>query len=636
MKRLTLIVICLLLMVEILGATDYHPSARHYGAGNGYHGTTDLTAATAVWYAGHYDFIGAGLVGNGWELGDTLYACNPNIMTCNYTNLIYLNHRHTVSGSNYYVAHEYHELMHLYDSASIPAESAFVHYGGSKLMASLSDGERYFNLDSLRTAGADSCIRVSLRTWNNTADSGKYYPAGVGDWFCNITSPTYRTFRAMTELFIFEHTDSLWGETHPNQYGFADNYGLYSAGAQFDACPYWLTGTSTHTDSSKSAAGNWTTSTDSVDWDIQLNIHVNQVAALKSAYISLAAEVQDSLQAHGFKGYIFNVGPTDSTNLAQFAASADPAGLEYEFQGDNIYASAYSAGGGWNAWNRKIRGVHAANASVLQLLEFRFASTVDTSYANAKTQSIAGLAIGYCIQEQDSTVLLQVFELNQNNYFEAWMVDIGWPTGAVPVESTVTDLASKANQKIIFRPYDNGLAIWRPLTTAGDDTTAASGYVIHLGKQMYQIGMHADSTLLSDSTITVKAQHGYILQDAEPPTEPIISRTPAAFTFSATAGGSNPANQTLNISNSGAGTMDWVLTDNAAWLSLGTASGENTGSSTVIVDISGLTAGTYNATITITDVDATNNPQTATVALTVNAAGGPSSPTADKRAVRRG
>jgi hypothetical protein len=617
MKRLAAIIIGLLLMAGIAGATDYHPSARHFGVGNIYHGTRPLTVSTASVYASRYDMILNGLVGNGWSLRDSLYIYNPSMMTGNYSNLHMLGHRHIVSGDNYYVAHEYHEFMTLWAAASMPAESAFVHYGGSKLMASLSGGERYFNLDSLRTAECDSCLRVSLRAWNNIVDSGVYYPASVGDWLCNMTSPTYRTIRAKLESFMWTHTDSLWGQVQPNQYGYADNWCIWTSGPAFCQPTYWLTNSTCHIDSSKSAAGNWTASTDSVDWDIQLNISPNQTTLLQSAYASLAAEVQDSLQAQGFKGYVYNVGPTDSTRLAQFAAAADPGGHFYELQGGNIFEKTCSENNGWNIWNRRIRGVHAANANVLQLLEFRFNTIVDTSYPAAKTQYVTALAIAYCIQEQDSTVLFQIGEMDQNNWFEAWQVDIGWPTAATPAESTVTDLASKTGQKIIVRPYDHGLAIWRPLMTAGNDTTATSGYIMHLGKQMYQIGMHADSTLLSDSTITVKAQHGYVLQDAG--SLPLISATPAVFTFTATIGEAVPGTQILTIKNTGSGSLNWTATKAQAWLSLSPGSGIDSTAVTLSVSTAGKPIGIFTDTITVSDATASNNPQKRVVTLEIKA-----------------
>jgi hypothetical protein len=103
------------------------------------------------------------------------------------------------------------------------------------------------------------------------------------------------------------------------------------------------------------------------------------------------------------------------------------------------------------------------------------------------------------------------------------------------------------------------------------------------------------------------------------PSSPSIGVSPSSFSFSATAGGANPANQTLNISNTGGGTLSWTATDDATWLTLSPTSGTAPSAVTLSVNTSGLAAGTYNGTITITAAGATNSPVSVPVTLTVNA-----------------
>jgi len=88
------------------------------------------------------------------------------------------------------------------------------------------------------------------------------------------------------------------------------------------------------------------------------------------------------------------------------------------------------------------------------------------------------------------------------------------------------------------------------------------------------------------------------------PVSPAISVSPDNLTFNAIEGGENPPARTLEVCNSGNGTLNWSLTDNSAWLSetptsgsLGAAVCENV---TVSVDVTGMEAGDYSATITIT------------------------------------
>ncbi|MGA8850022.1 MAG: BACON domain-containing carbohydrate-binding protein [Dehalococcoidia bacterium] len=110
------------------------------------------------------------------------------------------------------------------------------------------------------------------------------------------------------------------------------------------------------------------------------------------------------------------------------------------------------------------------------------------------------------------------------------------------------------------------------------------------------------------------------------PTEPTIAFNPKRFTFPATAGGANPASQILEIWNSGPGTIDWSVSDDAAWLTLAPTTGSSTGEHdevTALVDIADISAGNYSATITIAAAGATNTPQTLTVSLTFTETEGP-------------
>ena len=102
---------------------------------------------------------------------------------------------------------------------------------------------------------------------------------------------------------------------------------------------------------------------------------------------------------------------------------------------------------------------------------------------------------------------------------------------------------------------------------------------------------------------------------------PILSLSPPSFTFTATQGGANPPPQTLEVWNSGRGSMNWTASKNASWLTLSPTWGSSSGEHdqiTVSVNISGLASGTFSATITLTGEGAPNSPQYIPVTLQVN------------------
>ena len=77
----------------------------------------------------------------------------------------------------------------------------------------------------------------------------------------------------------------------------------------------------------------------------------------------------------------------------------------------------------------------------------------------------------------------------------------------------------------------------------------------------------------------------------DPVTPPALSVTPASLSFSATAGGANPAAKTLSVSNTGGGSMSWTASETVTWLSVSPASGTNAGTITVTPDITALARG---------------------------------------------
>jgi hypothetical protein len=160
-------------------------------------------------------------------------------------------------------------------------------------------------------------------------------------------------------------------------------------------------------------------------------------------------------------------------------------------------------------------------------------------------------------------------------------------------------------------PRNNVESVFLPAGTSGNFTvTVRAANIAGDG-----VPGNADTT---DQDFALVVYNG----TSAPPTQPTIGVSPASLSFTATAGGSNPANQTINITNTGGGTLNWTASDDAPWLTVSPASGTAPSTLTASVNISGLAAGTFNGTITISATGATNTPVNVPVTLRVNAAGG--------------
>ncbi len=104
---------------------------------------------------------------------------------------------------------------------------------------------------------------------------------------------------------------------------------------------------------------------------------------------------------------------------------------------------------------------------------------------------------------------------------------------------------------------------------------------------------------------------------------PTIAASQTSLQFTAGVGGSNPAAQSIDITNTGGGTLAWTASATSAtgsWLSVSPASGTAPSSLSVAVNVAGLAAGTYAGTVQLTSSGASNNPLTIAIMLTVGAA----------------
>ena len=81
-----------------------------------------------------------------------------------------------------------------------------------------------------------------------------------------------------------------------------------------------------------------------------------------------------------------------------------------------------------------------------------------------------------------------------------------------------------------------------------------------------------------------------------------LSASPTAVSFQAVQGGTNPASQFVSVSKPNNKTTNWTASDSANWVSVTPATGSLTKTAQVgiAVNIAGLSAGTYSATVTVT------------------------------------
>jgi hypothetical protein len=101
------------------------------------------------------------------------------------------------------------------------------------------------------------------------------------------------------------------------------------------------------------------------------------------------------------------------------------------------------------------------------------------------------------------------------------------------------------------------------------------------------------------------------------PGTPKIGLTPGIFRFGGMSNGYITGTQVLLVTNDGSGSLNWTVSTDQNWLNCTPTSGEGYGTVTVSANPTGLAAGTYTGTITVSDPNAANSPQAVTVILNV-------------------
>jgi len=93
------------------------------------------------------------------------------------------------------------------------------------------------------------------------------------------------------------------------------------------------------------------------------------------------------------------------------------------------------------------------------------------------------------------------------------------------------------------------------------------------------------------------------------------------MSFATSQGGANPSSQTLQVKNSGIGTLSYNISCDIDFVGVSPASGSSTDNiteHTISADIRGISEGNYNGNITISDPNAGNSPYTVSVTVEIS------------------
>ena len=158
-------------------------------------------------------------------------------------------------------------------------------------------------------------------------------------------------------------------------------------------------------------------------------------------------------------------------------------------------------------------------------------------------------------------------------------------------------------------------ATWLNATPASGSTPGSVSVSVTPGS--LSAGTYTGSVTLTSSGASNSPKTIPITLTVTSATLPTLTAAPSNLSFAYQTGGATPAAQTVNLTSSG-GALSYTIASSATWLTATPASGSTPGSLSVSVNPSGLAAGTYSGTVSVTSAGASNSPLkiSATLAIT--------------------
>lgn len=162
----------------------------------------------------------------------------------------------------------------------------------------------------------------------------------------------------------------------------------------------------------------------------------------------------------------------------------------------------------------------------------------------------------------------------------------------------------------VYYSLDNGSS-WTTIATNKYNTGATAWKVPSVTSDLALIRVKDAASSTKDQSDAV-----FSIVTSAPAT---IALSHGEMKFSAIANGAqHTGDQYFSISNTGGSTLNWMVSDDATWLTCDPSSGTQYGRVSVQVDNTGLRAGDYVGTITVSDPDATNGAGSETIKVYLN------------------
>lgn len=168
--------------------------------------------------------------------------------------------------------------------------------------------------------------------------------------------------------------------------------------------------------------------------------------------------------------------------------------------------------------------------------------------------------------------------------------------------------------------------------SGGSSGGVLRSHIVLIDSQDLEVGTHRGRITIRDENAANNPQRVNVTVVVTDKPPPIIEVDPVNLQFVAQVGDPNPPSQVFYVQNVGEGSLVYDVSWDENWIVVSPTSGSSGGARrrhNVSVDSGGLNRGNYSGTITVSDPNASNDPETVRVNLEVRETPPPPPPSSD-------
>ena len=413
------------------------------------------------------------------------------------------------------------------------------------------------------------------------------------------------------------------------------------------------------------------------------NTQAENAESVDTVTVAQAVNISGSVLLNGTSGsidsvFVSNTGgtvtmPSPGTYALRFETAQGTQLASYSFEptasSGNVTVGSIALQLPWDPATKRIVLLH--NGQVLASRQASANSPIVrvTSPNGGETLGTASATFTWTASDADGDRLTYLLEYSQDNGATWKALAVNWNTTSFPVDTSLLPASSQAlfrviasdglntaqdqsdavftvpphaPQAFISTPENNHLYVGEqtiilsgmafdieegmlPGTTlrwsSNFNGTLGTGGSIAVNASTLVEGTHTITLTATDSTGRIGTSSISIRVFRNRPVFPAaLDVAPAGLNFSAGPGSVPTAAQILAIRNSGDGNLTWSATANQPWIRMDATAGSAPFNLSVTAAPTGLAAGQYTGSITITSAGIANSPQTVPVAFSVTQA----------------